>query len=197
MNIKFLIITLFFINGCIYKKNIYNEDLAKNSRSYFNLNQTYLSCSGRGEIQVKGITPWKLNFRYISQRDSSFIQFIDILGRKSMLMWLTDDSLVAWNLLENKKYNHYQVIHAFPFLNHISPKDITKILWGIKPDNPNNLRNIISYSFNSEPLDNNIFITSAIFKNEEYDQSLIINIYNREHNLRSVDIDTHWELIQS
>tara|TARA_Y100001970_G_C14055942_1_gene761560 strand:- start:187 stop:783 length:597 start_codon:yes stop_codon:yes gene_type:complete len=198
MNIKFLIFALFFINGCMYKKNIFIEELEKNNQSYLNLKQTYSSCSGQGEIQIEGLSPWKFNFRYISQRDSSFIQFIDILGRKTMLMWLTADSLLAWNVLENKKYNHYQVIQAFPYFNNFSPNDITKILWGIKADTPNDLINTISYSFNSKSLNgNNSFVTSAILNNGEYDQYLIINIHNREHNSRLVDLDTHWRLIQS
>ncbi len=198
MNIKFFILTLFFINGCIYKKNIVIEELANNGQSYFSLKKAYLSCSGTGEIHVKGKTSWKLNFRYISQRDSSFIQFIDILGRKSMLMWLTSDSLVVLNLLENKKYNHYQVMHAFPFLNNFSPNDITKILWGIKPASPNKSLNKINYSFNSKSLyKNKNFVTSAIVNNKKHEQSIIINILKREHNSQTVDLDTHWRLNQS
>jgi len=197
MNMRFLILTLFFINGCIYYKKNFVEEIRNDNKNYFNLKQTYLSCSGKGEIEFEGESPFKLSFNYISQRDSSFIQFIDFLGRKSFLIWLTADTLEAWSLMDNKKYNQYQLITAFPFLNNVSPGDITKILWGIKPDNPKKLSNNISYSFNSKTLNNNIFVSSAILNNRKYNQSLIINIYDREHNSQSVDLHIHWQLIRS
>ena len=198
MKIKFLIFSFIIISGCIYKKNISMDELEKNEQTYLNLKQNYASCSGRGEVQAEGILPWKLKFKYISQRDSSFIQVMDILGRKSVLIWLTADSLMAWSMIENKKYSHYQMINDFPFLNNFSPSDITKILWGVKPDFLNKSISQLNYSFKYKSLNNkNNFLTSAILSNRKHNQSLIINFHDREHNHQSVDLNARWRLIQS
>tara|TARA_Y100001970_G_scaffold209506_1_gene255439 strand:+ start:2351 stop:2935 length:585 start_codon:yes stop_codon:yes gene_type:complete len=194
MNYKFLIFILVFIQGCVLKKNLNLSDL-ENTQSYKNLTTTYLSCSGKGEIQSTDSYLGKLTFHYMSQRDSSFIQFKDILGRKFLLIWLTNDDFIAWNILENKKYNYSQLLKVFPVLNDIIPNDITKILWGIKPDNTSGR---FSYRYNSKSLsDNNIFITSATVSNNKSNQSILIDINNRIHNLKSVDLNSAWKLIQS
>ena len=65
------------------------------------------SCTGRGSISSIGSFSGKLTFSFMSQNDSSFCQFQDFLGRKVLLLWLTQDSIDAWNLIENKKYSHY------------------------------------------------------------------------------------------
>ena len=67
------------------------------------------SCSGRGSISSAGGFSGRLSFNFISQNDSSFCQFQDILGRKVLLLWLTQNSIDAWNLIENKKYSYSNV----------------------------------------------------------------------------------------
>ena len=194
MKYKFFIFIFFFIQGCVFKKTQILSDL-EITQSYKNLTTAYLSCSGKGEIQSTDNYLGKLTFQYMSQRDSSFIQFKDILGRKSLLIWLTNDDFIVWSILENKKYNHTQLVKTFPVLNDIIPNDITKILWGIKPDNSSER---FSYHYNSKSLsNNNIFITSATISNKKSNQSILIDINNRIHNSKAVDLNSVWKLIQS
>ena len=58
------------------------------------------SCTGRGLISSVGNFSGNLTFSFMSQNDSSFCQFQDFLGRKVLLLWLTRDSIDAWNLIK-------------------------------------------------------------------------------------------------
>ena len=83
------------------------------------------SCSGRGSISSVGGFSGRLSFNFISQNDSSFCQFQDILGRKVLLLWLTQNSIDAWNLIENKKYSYSNVSDILPILSvSNNPKSI-------------------------------------------------------------------------
>ena len=66
----------------------------------------------------------------MSQNDSSFCQFQDFLGRKVLLLWLTRDSMDAWNLIENKKYSHSSISEIIPVLSILNPNHLIKFLWG-------------------------------------------------------------------
>ena len=46
------------------------------------------------------------------------------------MLALTSDSANAWNLIENKKYNHSQINDLIPVLSFIQPIDLTHFLWG-------------------------------------------------------------------
>ena len=74
------------------------------------------SCTGRGLISSVGNFSGNLTFSFMSQNDSSFCQFQDFLGRKVLLLWLTRDSIDAWNLIENKKYSHSSISEIIDFL---------------------------------------------------------------------------------
>ena len=88
------------------------------------------SCTGRGSISSIGSFSGNLTFSFMSQNDSSFCQFQDFLGRKVLLLWLTRDSIDAWNLIENKKYNHSSISEIIPVLSVLNPNHLIKFLWG-------------------------------------------------------------------
>ena len=89
------------------------------------------SCTGRGSISSVGSFSGSLNFSFMSQNDSSFCQFQDFLGRKVLLLWLTRDSMDAWNLIENKKYSHSSISEIIPVLSILNPNHLIKFL-GVK-----------------------------------------------------------------
>ena len=62
--------------------------------SYPDLIDNYNSCEGKGFIVSKGEMHGKLYFSFKSQRDSTFIDFSDFLGRKTILMWVTPEKLL-------------------------------------------------------------------------------------------------------
>ena len=88
------------------------------------------SCTGRGLISSVGNFSGNLTFTFMSQNDSSFCQFQDFLGRKVLLLWLTKDSIDAWNLIENKKYNYSNISEIIPVLSVLNPNHLIKFLWG-------------------------------------------------------------------
>ena len=47
-----------------------------------------------------------------------------------LLLWLTNDSIDAWNLIENKKYNYSNISDIIPILSIINPSHLIKFLWG-------------------------------------------------------------------
>ena len=49
-------------------------------------------------------------------------------------MWITPESVNAWNILENRYYEYDAIRDFFPFLRVVKPDDITKFLWGIEPE---------------------------------------------------------------
>ena len=104
-----IIFFLVFFSCCIRMQN----------QSILKVNQEkeiiqFVSCSGRGTISSFGYFSGQLSFDFLAQNDSSFFQFSDFLGRKVLLLALTSDSANAWNLIENKKYNHSQINDLLP-----------------------------------------------------------------------------------
>ena len=47
-----------------------------------------------------------------------------------LLLWLTQNSIDAWNLIENKKYSYSNVSDIIPILSVLSPNHLIKFLWG-------------------------------------------------------------------
>ena len=126
MIIRFLVI-LVLLAGCA--KRIPQVSPITPQKSYSELVDEFISCSGKGKIVSRGFYQGALSFTFISQNDSSFFQFKDPLGRKALLMWITPINVTAWNLIENKQYAYNQILDFFPFLQVVEPLDITKYEW--------------------------------------------------------------------
>ena len=99
---RLLILTLFI--GCAGPGRQMLVFMPK--KSYSEYLQEFNSCTGKGMIDSNGPLKGKLSFVFKSQRDSTFFQFGDALGRKVLLMWITPNSVTARNLIENKQYNY-------------------------------------------------------------------------------------------
>ena len=84
--------------------------------------------------KFEGSLKGKLPFSFRSQRDSTFLEFSDIIGRKALFVWITNNSITARNLIDNKQYKYDEVTELLPILKVLEPKDITKIIWGVQPD---------------------------------------------------------------
>ena len=157
------------------------------------------SCTGQGSISSVGSFNGNLNFSFISQNDSSFCQFQDFLGRKVLLLWLTPDSIDAWNLIENKKYSFSNISEIIPVLSVINPNHLIKFLWG---------EEIISKQISvpreeeieiklgkSSP--NSSFVDKAIFIDNTNRQELSIKIESRIFNQHYLDLKKYWDIIFS
>ena len=205
MAIPFLLL-LFVASGCVAPmKPASPETVSPALRKYGSLLESYISCTGNGKINSRGFFSGELTFKYMSQHDSSFLQFKDILGRKALLMWFTPHNVFAWNLIENKQYDYEQILEFFPFLYIVEPKDITKFLWGVQPniakpvsDNPSRDFMDLSLQFETGELDQIPFsLISATFKDLNMNQSVKIDIQKRMHHTTAVNLERVWGLIQS
>ena len=94
----------------------------------------YGQVRGAGRLTVTGKRSGKFNFTFTSDSHDSFLQFRDILGRKTLFMEIHDSSLSAWDMIQNEKYSEIALVVLFPFLEFLEADGLTKVLWGIVPD---------------------------------------------------------------
>ena len=94
----------------------------------------YGQVRGAGRMTVTGKRSGKFNFTFTSDSYDTFLQFRDMLGRKTLFMEIHDSSLSAWDMIQNEKYSETALVILFPFLEFLEPDGLTKVLWGIIPD---------------------------------------------------------------
>ena len=173
-------------------------------KSYSEYLQEFNSCTGKGMIDSNGPLKGKLLFNFKSQRDSTFFQFSDALGRKALLMWITPNSVIARNLIENKQYDYDDVMEFFPFLKILEPNDITQFVWGVEPNykekfkivDPSITKNI-ELNFRGDQLDNEKrTLVEAKFRDKKTKQVIDINIKNRNRNSEYLNLKKVWKLLQ-
>ena len=157
------------------------------------------SCTGRGLISSVGNFSGNLTFSFMSQNDSSFCQFQDFLGRKVLLLWLTRDSMDAWNLIENKKYSHSSISEIIPVLSILNPNHLIKFLWGKEfISNQMSVSKQAKIEIKLGRSDQvSSFIDKAIFIDNSNRQELSIKIDSRVFNQNYVDLKKYWNIILS
>ena len=195
-------INLFLLLGCT--STVSNVFLLIPSKSYEEYLLTYNSCTGKGVINSDGSLKGKLPFSFRSQRDSTFLEFSDIIGRKALFVWITNNSITARNLIDNKQYNYDEVTELLPILKVLEPKDITKIIWGVQPDYKERFKNISQSVKNSISLDferqntNNErqALVSVSFHDENFKNSIDIDINTRKRNANFINMKKVWRLLK-
>ena len=100
--------------------------------SYDELKQQYISCKGKGVMTAQGELPWKLNYSFSTQNDSSFIQFRDIFGRRVLFVQALPDEITLWDMQKNLQYNS-NFSTVIPIFSIVETNDIAQILWGKIP----------------------------------------------------------------
>ncbi len=201
-NLFFLTISIFL--GCVNfdKKRIKTQLLSKDN-SYDSILKKYKSCVGKGEVHLKEIYPGVLKFEFLSQNDSSFLQFKDPIGRRVLLVLFDQENVSAWNILENKRYSNSQILNLYPSLQMIDLFDVTKFLWGFKPQFFSEIQNesneylpeiIINFGIDSSDQLSPSSV-EAIFEYETMTQSINIKIKNRVFNQSKIDVNKVWRLV--
>ena len=178
---------------------------ALQSKNYPNLFDKYVSCSGRGKIDLYGPISGSMSFLYMSQRDSSFFQFKDPLGRKVVLMWITPHSVSARNLIENKQYKYDKILEFFPFLQIVEPNDITKFLWGIQPDyleklnyvdRSDSVNIVLEFDYGHLETENHELV-KVKFHDGNSNQTVTIKIKKRIRDQSHIDMNKLWNFQHS
>ena len=157
------------------------------------------SCTGWGSISSIGSFSGNLTFSFISQNDSSFCQFQDFLGRKVLLLWLTQDSINAWNLIENKKYSNSSISEIIPILSVLNPKHLIKFLWGEEfISNQISVPRQAKIQIKLDKSDqNSSFVDIATFIDNSNRQQLSIKIDSRVFKQNYLDLKKYWNIILS
>ena len=195
-------ISLLLLVGCTGTvNNIFNLTPSKSYEEYL---AAYNSCTGKGVINSEGSLKGKLPFSFRSQRDSTFLEFSDIIGRKALFVWITNNSITARNLIDNKQYKYDEVTELLPILKVLEPKDITKIIWGVQPDYKERFKNIsqsvknsISLDFERENINNEKqALVGVSFYDKNSKNSIDIDIVTRKRNAKFINMKKVWRLLK-
>ena len=90
-------------------------------------------CRGNGYILSKGTFDGRLNFMFSSSRDTAYIQFRDIIGRKILFLVVSNNEIDAWDMRNNRRYNKESIILTLPMFELIEPSQLRTFLWGSIP----------------------------------------------------------------
>ena len=126
-----LITTLLIIVSCSHVPEVITDGIL--DLSYDELKQQYFVCKGKGVMTAQGEFPWKLNYSFTTQNDSSFIQFRDIFGRRVLFVQAFPDKITLWDMQKNIQYDS-NIGSSIPIFNIIKSHDIAQILWGEIPN---------------------------------------------------------------
>ena len=195
-------INLFFLLGCTGTvNNVFNFTPSKSYEEYL---VAYNSCTGKGVLNSEGSLKGKLPFSFRSQRDSTFFEFSDLIGRKVLFVWITNNSITARNLIDNKQYKYDEVTELLPILNVLKPKDITKVIWGVQPDYNEEFKNIsqtvknsISLDFKREDISNERQALVGIsFQDKNSKNYIDIDIISRKRHAKFINMKKVWRLLK-
>ena len=134
MNIKLLILliaSLLIVVSCSHPPEIIIDEIV--DLSYDTLKEQYITCKGKGVMTSQGKLPWKLNYSFTTQNDSSFIQFRDIFGRRVLFVQALPSEITLWDMQKNLQYDS-DIGTTIPIFNIVGSHDIAQILWGEIPN---------------------------------------------------------------
>lgn len=123
------------LNACNRLGYLFREEATPQTfpQTYEEVRVTAEFCRGKGQIISSGTLSGRLNFSFTTSRDSSFIQFTDLIGRKTLFLVLADSTIEAWDMRHNRRYDKTSIFLTLPFLEMTSPLDLRSILWGEIP----------------------------------------------------------------
>ena len=125
-----LIANFFILISCSRVPEITVDDMV--DLSYDELKQQYIACKGKGVMTSQGELPWKLNYSFTTQNDSSFIQFKDIFGRRVLFVQALPGEITLWDMQKNLQYDS-NIATTISIFNIVKTYDIAQILWGEIP----------------------------------------------------------------
>ena len=191
LNNKLIItLSLIAIHGCAFvsKRTTENEKVI---RIYPDLSQKKY-CRGRGYVISEGNMRGRLNFTFTSTKEASYLEFRDILGRKTLFLTFSSNSVDAWDIRNNRRYDKESLLIIFPFFEIIKPDDLTSFLWGEIPKILKDPDNVISeekmtngeIQFSSSQTENGILVSYVSFNLIDENETINLRIENREFDLQ-------------
>jgi len=158
---------------------------------YPDLNQKKY-CRGKGYVVSQGNMRGRLNFTFTSSKESSYIEFRDLIGRKTLFLNFSTNKVEAWDVRNNRKYDQESLLIIFPFFEIINPNDLIAFLWGKIPEifsDPDNIVNKKQMTngeiqFSSAQTENGMLINSVSFKLIDENERINLRVENREFDLQ-------------
>ncbi len=185
---------IFAVNCTTPKIKILHRDSQK---SYIQAQIDNQSCEGKGIINSIGGLEGKLKFTFKSKEDSTFMVFNDMIGRKTLMVWVTSGKITARDLVKNKQYDHKKIKSLFPIMKNINPIDLTKLIWGVQPEHRNKRSENIVINFDREKdRHGSSNVKEASYYNKETDQGIKISITSRNKNNKNIDMKKVWKLLK-
>ena len=195
-------LVFFFFISCSIKPDFTLSPLSK--KSYVELLNNHNSCTGKGIIDSRGEMKGKLYFSFKSQRDSTFIEFSDLLGRKTLLMWVSPKKITVRDLINNTYYSYNQVVKFFPFLNVLDTQNITEVVWGSVPDYKKSLKKYkkemnrnIELKVSRKHFPNEKYALSALhYKDQKSGDIFKVNFKSRQRHDNYINIKKLWKMLE-
>ena len=140
----------------------------------------------------KGEIEGRLNFTFTSSRDTAYLQFKDLIGRKTLFLILGDENIDAWDMLHNRRYDRASILISLPFFEMIQPHDMRTFLWGEIPKVFSDPENIKSQSeqtsggiqFRSNQTEHGPLVEHVTFNMEAEKQIIKLVMMNREYDVQ-------------
>ena len=145
-------------------------------------------CRGTGNLISSGNFNGRLNFTFTSSKNDLYIEFKDLLGRKTLFIIIKSNDIIAWDIRNNRKYDKASLLIVFPFFEIIQPFHLAQFLRGSVPSDFSDPESILDRSsltngeiqFTTNQTENGILINSVSFNLKDEKEKITISVNNRE-----------------
>ncbi len=187
-----LIANVLIVISCSQAPKIVIDEIV--DMSYNELKHQYITCKGRGVMTAKGKLPWKLNYSFTTQNDSSFIQFKDIFGRRVLFVQALPGEITLWEMQKNLQYNSENV-NTIPIFKILKSYDIAQILWGKIParfqksnEKSSFERDLNLVNFKSTGTQFGMVLDKVIFNFDSIGTIVEFKIFGRDYGEKNLDL---------
>ncbi len=179
-----------FVISCSQAPEIIVNDII--DLSYNELKQQYITCDGKGVMTAQGKLPWKLNYSFTTQNDSSFLQFRDIFGRRVLFVQALPSEITLWDMQKNIQYDS-DGGNSIPILKILESYDIAQILWGEIPNRFQNTNEESGFekdpnlvNFQSTTTQIGMVLDKVIFSLDSIDTIVEFKIFERNYGKANI-----------
>ncbi len=187
-----LIANVLIVISCSQAPEIVIDEIV--DLSYDELKQQYITCKGKGVMTAQGKLPWKLNYSFTTQNDSSFIQFRDIFSRRVLFVQALPSEITIWDMQKNLQYDS-DIGNVIPIFNILKSYDIAQILWGEIPKRYHILnkesgfeRDLNLVNFESTVTLLGMVLDKVIFKLDSIGTKVEFKIFGRDYGETNHDL---------
>lgn len=187
-----LITSIFIVISCSQAPEIVIDEIV--DLSYDELKQQYITCKGKGVMTAQGKLPWKLNYSFTTQNDSSYIQFRDVFGRRVLFVQALPSEITIWDMQKNIQYDS-DIGNSIPIFEIVESYDVAQILWGEIPNRFQKSKEESSFerdsnlvNFISTATQLGMVLDKVIFNLDSMDTIVEFKIFGRDYGAANLDL---------